>query len=78
MAITNIDSIELRDISTDNKKAFALYIDGCRRGFVSKKPGRPTEFHWEVFGPFVWREAKVLLHGLLQLSVIAERIDEED
>lgn len=76
MAISDPDTIEIVDESTHNEIRFQLYIDGGRRAFVSKKNGS-VQLHWEVYGPQYWPEAKVLMQGLLELSVIADQLSGE-
>lgn len=65
--------IEIADESTDKEKIFVLYIDGSRRGCVSNK-GHAVTMKWEVYGPQNWPSAKVLLQGMLDLSVIADQL----
>jgi len=76
MAISNPETIEIVDESTHDEVRFQLYIDGGRRAFVRKKHGLVT-LHWEVYGPQQWPEAKVLMQGLLELSVIADQLSGE-
>ncbi len=67
------DTIEIVDESTADQERHQLYIDGQRRGFVKRANGKVT-MHWEVYGPQGWPDAKVLMSGLLQLSVIADQL----
>ncbi len=76
MAISNPDTIKIVDESTDDEVRYQLYIDGGRRAFVRKKYGSVT-LHWEVYGPQQWPEAKVLMQGLLELSVLADQLSGE-
>lgn len=73
MTISNPDTIEIIDESTHEEIRFQLYIDDGRRALVSKKGGT-VQFHWQVYGPQYWPEAKVLVQGLLELSVIADQL----
>jgi hypothetical protein len=73
MAISNPETIEIVDESTHDEVRFQLYIDGGRRAFVRKKRGL-VALHWEVYGAQQWPEAKVLMQGLLELSVIADQL----
>ncbi len=75
--ISDVETIEIRDESTDEEVKHQLYVDGCRRAFVRKKQGYVT-LHWEVYGPQQWPEAKNLLQGVLQLSVLADQLSGED
>jgi hypothetical protein len=70
------NTIEIVDESTHDEILFRLYIDGASRALVSKKNGA-VEFHWQVYGPQYWPEAKVLMQGLLELSVIADKLSGE-
>lgn len=76
MAISNPETIEIVDESTHDEVKFQLYIDGSRRAYVRKKYDLIT-FAWEVYGPQYWPEAKVLMQGLLELSVIADQLSGE-
>jgi hypothetical protein len=71
------DSIEIIDESTDTEIRHQLYIDGGRRALVSKKNNGAVEIHWQVYGPQYWDDAKVLMQGLLELSVIADKLSGE-
>ena len=73
MAISDVETIKIVDESTDEEVKFQLYIDEARRAFVLKKNGYVT-LHWEVYGPQQWPEAKNLMQGLLQLSVLADQL----
>lgn len=78
MAVTrsNPDTIEIIDESTDGVIAHQLYIDGCRRAAVTKIKGS-VKLNLQVYGPQSWSEARVLMHGLLHLFVIADSLMEE-
>lgn len=78
MAESRVETIKIVDESTSRRDIrFQLYIDGCRRGLLTKRDGR-VRFHWEVYGPQQWPEAKVLLQGLLDLSVLADQLTAEE
>ena len=72
-----MDTIEIRDESTHEEQRFQLYIDGGPRALLSKKHGA-VQFHWQVYGPQYWPEAKVLMQGLLELSVLADQLSGEE
>lgn len=76
MTISNQDTIEIIDESTHEEIRFQLYIDGGRRALVSKKSGT-VQLHWQVYGSQHWPEAKVLMQGLLELSIIADKLSGE-
>lgn len=67
------DTIEIRDESTHDEQRFQLCIDGGPRALVTKRGGI-TQFHWQVYGPQYWPEAQVLMQGLLELSVFANKL----
>ncbi len=71
-----MDTIEIRDESTHDEQRFQLYIDGGPRALVTKKHGT-VQFHWQVYGPQYWPDAKVLMQGLLELSVTADKLSGE-
>lgn len=62
------------DESNDDERRFQLYVGDTRQALVVKKPGRPVEINWQIYGPQFWPPAKVLLQGLLDLSVIADQL----
>lgn len=74
MALSNPETIEIRDESEDNERRFRLYIDGAPRAFVKRKQNGLVTMHLEVYGGLQWQEAKVMMQGLLQLSVIADQL----
>jgi len=76
MTFSNQDTIEIIDESTPKEIRFQLYVDGGRRALVSKNGGA-VQLHWQVYGPQYWPEAKVLMQGLLELSVIADKLSGE-
>lgn len=74
MTISDRATIEIADESTFNEVRHQLYIDGSRRALVSKKKGGPAQMRWQIYGPMYWGEAKILLEGLLELSLIADSL----
>jgi hypothetical protein len=70
------DSIEIRDESTHEEQRFQLLIDGGPRALLKKRTGT-VEIVWQVYGPQYWPEAKVLMQGLLELSVLADQLSGE-
>lgn len=74
--ISDLDTIEIRDESTNDEQRFQLYIDGGARALLTKKHGT-VQLNWQVHGPQYWPEAKVLMQGLLELSVLADRLSGE-
>lgn len=79
MAISNPDTIELREFKVyDGRKPLRvveLYVDNCRRAAVKQQLNGSVQFHFYPVGSFDWREAKVWLQGLLELSIIAEEME---
>ena len=74
--ISDPDSIEIRDESTHDEQRFQLLIDGGPRALLKKRNGT-VEIVWQVYGPQYWPEAKVLMQGLLELSVLADQLSRE-
>lgn len=68
--------IKIVDESTDGDIHIQLYVDGCRRAFISNRGGS-INLHWEVYGPQSWPEAKVLIQGLMDLSIIADSLSQD-
>ena len=73
MAITQQETIKIVDESTDNEIRHVLYIDGGTRATLTKKHSQ-VHFHWQVYGPQQWPEAKNLILGLLELSILADQL----
>jgi len=67
------DHIEILNKSTETRDLFELHVGGGLRASVTKREGL-VEVHWEVFGPQYWPQAKVLMQGLLELSVVADQL----
>lgn len=74
--IISPDSIEIRNESTHDEQRFQLYIDGGPRALLKKRNGA-VELNWQVYGPQYWPGAKVLMQGLLELSVLADQLSGE-
>ena len=74
--MSNPDTIEIIDESTYEETRLQLYIDGGKRALLSKKQG-DVQINWQVHGPQYWPEAKVLMQGLLELSIIADKLSAE-
>ena len=74
--ISDPDTIEIRDESTHEEQRFQLFIDGGPRALLTKKCGT-VQLIWQVYGPQYWPEAKVLIQGLLELSVLADQLSGE-
>jgi hypothetical protein len=68
-----MDAIEIRDDSTYDEQRFQLLIDGGPRALLTKKNG-VVQLQWQVYGPQYWPEAQVLMQGLLELSVLADKL----
>ncbi len=77
MADTN-QVIEIRDESGDDEVRHQLYMNGQRRGLVTKtRKNGEVKLHWQVYGPIHWSEAKIMMQGLLDLTVIADQLSGE-
>lgn len=70
------DDIEICDESTDECKIFQLYVRGKPCGTVVKRNG-VVELIWDVSGPQYWPLARLLMKGLLDLTMIADHLSEE-
>lgn len=73
MATTNQETIKIVDESTDDEIRHVLYIDGGPRATLTKKHSL-VNFNWQVYGPQQWPEAKNLILGLLELSILADQL----
>lgn len=65
-----MDSIEIQD---EGNQRWQLYVNGSPRILLTKKHGS-LQLHWQVYGPQHWAEAKVIIQGLLELSVLAHQL----
>lgn len=77
MAESNPDTIKIVEEREDGETRFYLYVDGGRCAFVRRLVNGYVTLHWEVYGPQQWPEAKVLMQGLLELSVLADQLSGE-
>jgi hypothetical protein len=66
--------LEIVDEGMYGDVRFQLYIDGSRCAAITKTPKGPVQFVWQVHGPQYWPQAKQLLQGLIDLSVIADQL----
>lgn len=73
MTISRVETIEIKDESEAGVIKHQLYVDGQRRGCLTKKSGQ-VKFHWQVYGPLSWPESKNLLQGFLELSILADSL----
>lgn len=69
--------IEIKDESADGVARHQLYVDGCRRCHVTRKKDGYVRLHWDIAGPMLWPEAKEVMGGLLELSLIADQLTAE-
>lgn len=65
--------IQIKNESTDGEERYELYINGGSRATLTKK-GNRVQLNWQVYGPQDWPDAKWLMQGLLELSVIADQL----
>lgn len=67
--------ISIHDESDDKVERHQLRLNGERRASVTRsKLNGQVRFHWAVYGPVPWPEAKELLEGLLELSIVADQL----
>lgn len=74
--MSNFGSIAICDESTIDERRFRLFVDGAPRALL-KKRNDTVQLTWQVYGPQRWPEAKVLIQGLLELSVLADQLSGE-
>jgi len=77
--MSNLNTV-VKDVSVEYEDRFQLYVDDQPRVLLTRhrsRGGRP-QFHWQVYGPQLWPEAKALISGLLQLTILADRLSHED
>jgi len=79
MTLSNLGTIKIVDESIHNEIRWQLYIDDSKYACVSKSTNSKNgmvQFHWQIYGPQYWLKAKVLMQGLLELSIIADQLSE--
>lgn len=65
--------VHIENESTDDEERYELYVNGGSRATLTKK-NNVVSLNWQVYGPQHWPDAKYVLQGLLELSVIADQI----
>jgi hypothetical protein len=68
-----LSQLQIKNESTDAEERYELYTNGGSRATLIKKGG-VVSLNWQVYGPQYWPDAKVLMQGLLELSVIADQL----
>jgi hypothetical protein len=68
------DGIHIHDESEGPEKRHQLYINGQRRGLVTKAKNGDVKLHWQIYGPMNLDEAKAQVEGLLELVCIADQL----
>lgn len=66
--------IEIIDESTDEREQYILNVGTAMRIVTLQVVNRIVKFNWGVYGPIQWPEAKAMLEGMLELSVLADEI----
>ena len=81
MAHSNKETIEIREREVyDGRKPlkiFELYIDNCKQAAVEQQRNGSVKFRFNPKGAFDWQEAQVWIQGLLDLSMIAEELNND-
>lgn len=73
------DRIKIVDESSGGEIRHQLYIDGiAQAALIRRLGGEKLGIHWHVYGRQKWPEAKDLICGLLELSIIAEQLNNEE
>ena len=73
----DIETVTIKDESRGSEKRFQLYIDGHRRGLVTRQRCGRVQLHWETAGPCDLEEARSWVQGMLELSMITEQLAKE-
>lgn len=68
--------IEIIDTSTVDQEAYELNVGSANRIVTLQVDHGAVKFNWGVYGPIGWPEAKAMLEGMLELSVLADSITE--
>lgn len=71
--------IRIVDESGDGELRYQLYVNGSRQAAVIKRRGgEHIGIHWHIYGRQRWPDAKDLIQGLLELSIIADKLHKEE
>ena len=65
------DRFHIRDVSTEEHTRFELHVNDFRAATLQREHGL-VKLNWEIHGPMQWPEARIVLVGLLHLSVTAD------
>lgn len=68
--------IEIVNASTDDQEQYELNVGSALRVVTLQVTHGIVKFNWGVYGPIQWPEAKAMLEGMLELSVLADQISE--
>ena len=71
MAKTKV--IHIANESTDDEERYELYVNGGSRATLTKRAG-VVSLNWQVYGPQHWPDARYVVQGLLELTMIADQI----
>lgn len=66
-------SIEETTPNGDARKQFTLFVNDFPAAHVQVLP-HGVHLNWAVYGPQQWPEAKLVLEGLLELSLLADQL----
>ena len=66
----------IEDLSTADQKVYQLFVDNAPKAKLTKIRG-VVQLTWQVYGPQNWPQAKALVQGLLELSVLADQLSGE-
>lgn len=67
------DRFYIKDVSTEEHARFELHVNGFRAATAQREYGI-VKLNWEIHGPMQWPEAKLVLVGLLHLSITADHL----
>lgn len=66
--------IAISDESDEKGARFQLLIDGGPRALLTQDYYGTVSVTWQIYGPQYWPDAKLVVQGLLELSVIADQL----
>lgn len=75
--MSNQESITIKDESKGRLKKFTLYVDGMPRGGVESNQQGYVNMRFYPCGPCQLRESQNWLQGMLELSVIADKLEQD-
>lgn len=66
-------TIQIEETTKGDVEQYTLYVNDFPAAHVQVLP-HGVHLNWAVYGPQLWPEAKLVLEGLLELSLLADQL----